>query len=153
MARFKREPIERFNEKYVIDENTGCWNWVAGLSSKGYGSFRVDDKVLFAHRFAYEYFVEPLDNSLEICHKCNNSKCVNPNHLRQDTRSSNMIDRVIDGKQSFQKLSVEQVLDIKKELLNPYHGIQRDLSKKYSVTKQTINEIKKGRNWSHISIQ
>jgi hypothetical protein len=23
MARFKKEPIERFNEKYIVDENTG----------------------------------------------------------------------------------------------------------------------------------
>ncbi len=149
---YKVNPIERFNQKYIIDETTGCWNWVAGLNNLGYGNFRVGDKVLKAHRFSYEYFVGPLDESLEICHKCNNSKCVNPEHLRQDTRSSNMIDRAIDGTQSFQKLSVEQVIEIKKSLLNPYYGIQRDLAKKYKVRKTTINEIKMGRIWSHLDI-
>ena len=150
--RITKEPIERFNKKYIVDPNTGCWIWTGSLNNKGYGNFRVGDKVLKAHRFAYEYFVEPLDYSYEICHNCNNSKCVNPMHLRQDTRKSNMIDKSYAGPNKSQILSVDEVIKIKKELLHPYHGQQKDLAHFYKVTKQTINEIKMGRNWSHLDI-
>jgi hypothetical protein len=149
---YNSNPIERFNQKYVVDEETGCWNWVAGTNNKGYGSFRVGDKTLKAHRFSYEYYIGPINPELEICHNCNNCKCINPDHLRQDTRKSNMIDKSYAGTNNNQILSVDEVIQIKKELLHPYHGQQQDLAHFYKVRKQTINEIKKGRSWSHVKI-
>lgn len=152
MKRVKREPIERFNEKYIVDENTGCWNWKGSLNNKDYGNFRLGNKVIKAHRFSYEYYVGPLDNSLQICHQCNNSKCVNYNHLRQDTRSSNALDMTKIKTLNTQKLTVEQVIEIKKELLNSYRGQVSFLAKKYNVQQSNISHIKKGRSWSHIKI-
>jgi hypothetical protein len=38
------EPIERFNSKYIVDEETGCWNWVGTISTKGYGTFHINHK-------------------------------------------------------------------------------------------------------------
>jgi hypothetical protein len=146
------DPILRFNQKYIVNEETGCFEWTAALNNKGYGNFRVDDKIIKAHRFAYEYYNGPIDSQLEICHNCFNRKCVNYKHLRQDTRSSNMIDRSIAGNQNFQKLSVSEIIEIKTALKNPYRGLQKELAEKYNVVIQTINEIKMGRNWSHVRI-
>jgi hypothetical protein len=153
MARPKTDPIIRFQQKYVIDKETGCWNWIAGMNDKEYGNFRVEDKIIKAHRFSYEYFIGPLDANLEICHNCNNSKCVNPMHLRQDTRKSNMIDKSYAGPNKSQILSVDEIIQIKKELLHPYYGQQKDLAHFYKVRRQTINEIKMGRNWSHVEVE
>lgn len=152
MGIIKREPIERFREKYVVDSKTGCWIWIASLNNKGYGNFRVDDKIVKAHRFSYEYYNGPLDNNLEICHNCANRRCVNYEHLRQDTSSSNTLDMTFTKTLNTQKLTVEQVIEIKKELLNSYYGQVSDLARKYNVLPANISHIKRGRSWAHISI-
>jgi hypothetical protein len=145
------EPIERFHKKYKIDEETGCWNWTAS-KCLGYGLIKINGKMIRAHRFSYEYFVGPLNSTLDICHNCNNPACVNPNHLRQDTVSSNMIDKLNAFKQSGQVLSVEEVIEIKKSLKNYYRGQVTDLAHFYKVDKRIISNIKTGKRWSHVVI-
>ena len=151
MARIAIDPIIRFKQKYIVNPNTNCWEWTALLNKDGYGLFRKD-KMVIAHRFSYEYFNGPLDPKLEICHSCNCRKCVNPNHLRQDTSKSNSIDMVKIGNQRNQILSFDEVIQIKKELQNYYHGQVKDLAHFYKVSNNTISGIKNGRTWSHINI-
>jgi hypothetical protein len=146
------DPIERFNQKYTVDENTGCWNWNCKLSFYGYGVLKVNKKTIKAHRFSYEYFIGPLLDDKIICHTCSNRKCVNPNHLRQDTYKSNSIDMAIDGKCKDQILSVEEVIEIKKSLKCFYRGQVKDLAHFYKVSPKTISAIKTGYSWSHILI-
>jgi hypothetical protein len=146
------DPIERFHSKYLINDETGCWEWKKPNLYHGYGEIRIKGKTIKAHQFSYQHYNGPLVEGLIICHNCFNKKCVRPDHLRQDTLSSNSLDNVLENKQGKQILTIENVIEIKKSLQFPYRGIQRDLAKKYNVLNQTINEIKMGRNWSHIEI-
>jgi hypothetical protein len=146
------EPIERFNQKYIVNEETGCWEWQDSLDSCGYGRLTINNKKISAHRFSYEYFIGPLDSNLVICHQCNNRRCVNFKHLRQDTRSSNMIDMVYAKNQSQQKLSVDEVIEIKKALKHYYRGQCKDLSHFYKVNLKIISNIKQGNRWSHVEV-
>jgi hypothetical protein len=146
------EPILRFNKKYIVDPESQCWYWTGCKNENGYGQFRVGNVLMKAHRFAYEYFIGALDPELEICHNCSNSSCVNPRHLRQDTRSSNMIDMSYAGTNCMQKLSVEQVIEIKKRLQNYYFGLGQELATEYGVDYRTISVIKTGKNWKHLDI-
>jgi hypothetical protein len=149
---YRVDPIERFNQKYIVDDETGCWNWQGALDKGGYGVIKIKAKMIKAHRFSYETFVGPLIKELECCHICHNRKCVRPDHLRQDTKSSNMIDRVHQQKHPCQILSVEEVIEIKKALQNPYRGQQQDLAHFYKVNQPAISNIKTGTTWSHIVI-
>jgi hypothetical protein len=153
MAKANIDPIIRFSSKYVVDQETGCWNWIAYCNKGGYGNFSLDHFTrVLAHRFSYEYYVGPLNNELQICHNCNNRKCVRPDHLRQDTRSSNAIDMVKIKKQHLQILSVKEVIEIKKALKHYYRGQQKYLSDFYKVNPVTISDIKRGKRWSHVVI-
>jgi hypothetical protein len=152
MGRNKVEAIDRFNKKYIIDPESQCWLWTASKNNSGYGLLRVGNKIYKAHRFSYEYFVGPLDSSLEICHNCANAACVNYQHLRQDTRSSNMIDMSYAKTNYMQKLTVDQVIEIKNKLKNWTYGMGSQLAREYNVDARTISVIKTGRNWKHISI-
>jgi hypothetical protein len=152
MGRNKIEPIERFNKKYVVNKETGCHEWTASKNNSGYGLLRVGNKIYKAHRFSYEYFVGPLDSSLEICHNCANAACVNYQHLRQDTRSSNMIDMSYAKTNYMQKLTVDQVIEIKNKLKNWTYGMGSQLAREYNVDARTISVIKTGRNWKHLDI-
>jgi hypothetical protein len=147
------DPKIRFNEKYIIDEETGCWNWQGGLDKDGYGNFRLNtNKQIKAHRFSYETFVGPLIKGFVCCHSCNNRKCVNYNHLRQDTQSSNCIDKSYFRTHAAQVLSIEEVIEIKKALKNYYRGQIKDIAHFYKVNPSTISSIKTGRMWSYIVI-
>ena len=74
--------IERFEEKYVIITETGCWVWTAGCTPGGYSTFRgVNSECTYGHRFSYEYYIGPIPSNLEIDHLCRVRCCVNPDHL------------------------------------------------------------------------
>jgi hypothetical protein len=118
----------------------------------GYGRLQINGKMMRAHRFSYEYFIGALDSNLDICHKCNNPSCVNPEHLRQDTTLSNVIDCIYAKRRYKQILSVEEVIQIKKELQHYYRGQCKDLAHFYKVSQETISAIKSGRSWTHINI-
>jgi hypothetical protein len=152
------DPIERFHSKYIVNEETGCWEWQDYLYGQGYGVLRVGNKFIRAHRFSYEYYVKEIPENMIIMHLCDNPKCVNFNHLKLGTQLENIQDCVkknrksIGSKQPNSKLKDDQVLDIKIALQNPYLGIQLELAKKYGVTTTLISRIKKGLTWSHIKI-
>lgn len=152
MARPKIDPIERFNQKYIIDEETGCWNWIGYIEPNGYGHSYYKRKTIRAHKLSYILFKNDVNPDLVICHSCNNRKCVNPDHLREDTRSSNSIDMVNSGNQMQQKLSFDEVIEIKKALKHYYKGQVNDLAHFYKVNHRTISGIKTGKRWSHVEI-
>lgn len=65
-----------------VAQGGGCWEWTGGLTGAGYGSFSVDGRNLYAHRYAYEALVPGgIPDQHELHHECENRKCVNPKHL------------------------------------------------------------------------
>ena len=82
----------RFWIKVEIHDNTSCWEWVAGKTTCGYGSFCLLSKPVLAHRVSYQYFNYDLSDELVIDHKCRNRSCVNPDHLRQVTKGMNTLE-------------------------------------------------------------
>lgn len=93
-----KDPIDRF-WKYVQKESHGCWIWIGGCTSDGYGSFSAipGKQTMLAHRFSYQLHYGTLPD-LEICHSCDNPPCVNPNHLFPGTHTQNMRDAVAKGR-------------------------------------------------------
>ena len=83
----------RFEKKLWYNKETTCWEWTAYCDKYGYGHFRFNGKMPLAHRFAYELYVAPIPEGLHILHKCNNCKCVNPEHLYVGTPQDNADDR------------------------------------------------------------
>lgn len=80
--------IERFLAKVEIADS-GCHEWRAYRTPDGYGRFQVGTSRV-AHRVAYELFVGPIPEGLEIHHKCRNRGCVNPEHLEPVTHLENL---------------------------------------------------------------
>lgn len=97
LQREQWEPKKRFSGKYKINAETGCWEWVSTFS-KGYGQIRMSGKYLYAHRVAYELFKGPITDGLLVCHKCDNPRCVNPEHLFLGTHRDNVVDSINKGR-------------------------------------------------------
>lgn len=90
--------IDRFEEKYIVDPNSGCWLWIACTLKGGYGLFAngKDEiaagkpRLVLSHRFSYELHKGPIPKGLELDHLCRTRCCVNPSHLEAVTKSVNV---------------------------------------------------------------
>ncbi len=80
-----------FRKKYRVNPLNGCWEWL-GLLQSGYGYLFAFGKVVRAHRFSFELFSGPIPADLMVLHRCDNRRCVNPNHLFLGDAGDNMRD-------------------------------------------------------------
>ncbi|WP_395704773.1 HNH endonuclease signature motif containing protein [Rhodococcus ruber] len=82
---------ERFEAKYVVDDETGCWNWM-GATNGTYGTMLVGNRrVTYAHRISYVMHVAPIPDEMTIDHLCKNVLCVNYAHMEVVTRGENTL--------------------------------------------------------------
>lgn len=155
--RFKSS-LQRFTEKYYIDEKTNCWIWTAGrlrnAKTKLYdrAAFTVKKTKLAAARWSYQHYKGYIKKGMLICHSCDNPLCVNPDHLFQGTHLDNMRDlynkklHKHGESHGMAKLSEKTVLKIYNDSLSNI-----ETSKKYGVPLSTIWNIRNGKTWSHIT--
>lgn len=164
----------RFMAKVAVQEN-GCWMWQGAKDKKGYGVFSVGSRynpdgsrrnsMRAAHRVSYELFKGPIpehDSHHGMCvlHKCDTPGCVNPDHLFLGTNLDNVRDMDAKGRRvngpnygsdhGMSVLTEAQVLEIMK-LLESRYPTQRKIAEMYGVSKATINHIKTGRLWAHLT--
>jgi hypothetical protein len=85
-----RSVEDRFWSKVTKASGDGCWLWTAATSGGGYGYFRVGDRMLPAHRVAYELAEGPLPDDVELDHRTTCPKaCVRPSHVTPGTHQKN----------------------------------------------------------------
>lgn len=85
------EVRERFNARYTIDPETGCWLWNGFLGSGGYGQIVVQHRTHYAHRISYELHRGPIPEGMQLDHLCRVRRCVNPDHLEPVTPRLNTL--------------------------------------------------------------
>jgi predicted XRE-type DNA-binding protein len=111
-----------------------------------------------AHRISYGLHVGPIPKGggVCVCHKCDNPKCVNPDHLFLGSHADNIADRDVKGRQVTlkgsknvnAKLTEAAVKEIK--LLLASGVMQKLIAKQFDVSQSNVSDIKRGRIWGHI---
>jgi hypothetical protein len=81
--------------QFVIDPETGCWEWLYARRRDGYGYVNAvvngRRRPVTAHRVYYERYVGPIPEGLQLDHLCRNRGCVNPAHLEPVTQRENIL--------------------------------------------------------------
>lgn len=157
MGKFSDNDINRLLSHLEIPDNwddyeTKCWECDLAQVKSGHCRFRLNGRIVMAHRLmcVYNYGYDPLD--LETLHSCDTPKCCSPFHLTFGTGSQNTRDKVMRTcNHGTQKLTPEQVREIK-QLLKDGNLLIKQIANQYDVERRTITEIKHGRNWRHIKI-
>lgn len=80
----RKSPVDYIREDRGFD--TLCWIWQRAGTGE-YGTSRVDGTTSYAHRLYYEEANGPILEGLLVHHRCEQTFCVNPDHLEAVTRS------------------------------------------------------------------
>jgi len=147
----------RFYYYTTIPNENGCMEWTGARDRKGYGMLMVNHKHVLSHRLSYQLFKGEIPKGMCICHTCDNTKCVAPDHLWCGTQKENILDRLNKGRSARQSgeknaastLTDSQAIEIKK-LLNTTNMTQVDIAKKFNVEKKVVWRIKNNISWKHL---
>jgi len=92
-----QDDINKFWSK--VDKKESCWIYPS-YKNQRIPRFYYQKSKIAAYRFSYKLAYPDFDESLIICHKCDNPQCVNPEHLFLGTQSDNMKDMSRKGRNS-----------------------------------------------------
>lgn len=140
--------VGRFLSK--TKQHGDCIEWTGSKTIKGYGQFRIFNKLIEAHRISYELFVGNAPEYTDVCHKCDNPSCVNPDHLFLGSRSKNMIDMMKKGRGSTNKLTIQDVKIVKECIANGFP--MKEISRYFKINLSSIYDIKTGDTWAYVSL-
>jgi len=113
-------------------------------------------QTLKAHRLSWRFHHGPIPDGLAVLHKCDNPRCVNPEHLFLGTLADNNADttrkgrwRPARGERSGKaKLTAQTVRDLRAKCRNWTDVVE--WARRLGVSKPTILNAWRGDTWKHV---
>ena len=140
------DEVQRFLEK-VKKVESGCHEWQASLNRLGYGKVYFRKKSSYpAHRAAYQLFKGQIPVGLFVLHKCDNRKCVNPDHLFLGDAVANIRDMDTKRRRGTKCPLTRNQADEVLRLLDEGYS-QQTIADRLQVGQTAISRIKTGKTF------
>ena len=81
--------------------DSGCIEWIRSTTGSGYALTTVKGRRIGVHRLVYERERGPIPEGMFVCHKCDNPRCCNIEHLFIGTQKDNIHDAMKKGRMKF----------------------------------------------------
>lgn len=134
--------------------NGGCWEWTRYIHPSGYGGTSIHGRgFIGAHCLSFETFNGDR-KGLGVLHRCDNPRCVNPEHLFLGTQADNNADRDSKQRQATgpkihtTKLNANQVLEIRAQFANG--AAKKAIARRFGVTAKNVEAIVNRKTWKYI---
>ena len=159
VEKYRKSAEKRFWSKVV--KSLGCWEYIGNIKEGKYGTIGVggkyNNKNVYAHRLSFFLSNGFLPDDLSVCHKCDNPKCVNPDHLFLGTTQDNVNDMVKKGRQTFGSRNPRAILSDSKiiEIINLWNNNEtiKDISLKFNTSRANVCTIINRNSWKHLNIK
>lgn len=140
--------IERFYSNISI-ATSGCWEWIGAIDKDGYAKVKWGE-FHHAHRFSYAHFKGAIPSGICVCHRCDNPKCVNPDHLWIGSPAQNAADRNSKKRQARENrirksLSIETAGTVRELALGG--AIPSELAAQFNISIAQVSLLKHGKTW------
>ncbi len=155
-----------------VNKTEDCWLWTGVVLTDGYGGWGIKH-----NKHHYSYRVHRISYSLTnnisipsnilVCHKCDNSLCVNPDHLFLGTPADNSADMVAKGrsgkgrkkistscargeKHGRAKLTATEIQKIRTIALQPDRPSYKQIGQQFGINQSHVYNIIKRKVWKHV---
>jgi hypothetical protein len=113
-----------------------------------YPRLRFGRDVLQVSRAVYAIFNGQITSAVQVCHTCDNPRCINPCHLVAGNIQTNMMDMVEKEHGSHQKLRNEDVLAMRD--MREDGSPMWELATLFGVCVGTVYDVCSGDTWKHL---
>lgn len=155
------QQIDAFWKKVKKGADNECWMWLGATcgSNSKYGHALFGGTLKKAHRIAYEITFGEIPKGMLACHKCDNSLCVNPNHIFIGTYRDNILDMIKKGRQvkatmrgeESPRCKITEAQVIKAKFLRRTQGLMyKEIAKATGISRTNVSSILEGRSWRHV---
>lgn len=139
-----REYIE---QRSIPEPMSGCWIWLCSFKPNGYGQAWDGERVVWAHRLAFEAFNGPIPAGALVQHRCDQPWCVSPLHLHLGTDATNAWDKQRKGRAA-RKLGAHDVVTIRGHLAA---GLaKRAIARAFGIDMRMGTLIERREAWRHV---
>lgn len=160
------EIVERIYKKTVKVGDCLVWTGAKTKVRLGYGIIKISTfKTKLAHRIMWEKTNGEIPGNMLVLHTCDNSLCVNPEHLFLGTQKDNMDDarkkgrgnpkwyyekKVLPGKARGERNGTAKLTSEKVMAIFNDDRPRKEISRVFSISNQQISNIKRKQSWKHL---
>lgn len=127
----------------------GCIIWLGNLDGGGYGTIRMDGKMVKAHRASWICQNGTIPDGMMVLHRCDMPLCINPDHLFLGTQSDNMQDMARKGRSNSagENNGRATITADTARQIRAASGTYNEIARQFGIGKSMVGYIKNNKHW------